>query len=448
MGINQSNKENNEQAITKKHTMNFNLSSKKTRILRWEKVIGFLFAFLILPPFIGLPLVIGMTWTNKHASKTDYYIFFVCIATYFAAINATKSPLGDQINYTWAYLNVPTHGFLSSLKNIYGYEVAMGGKGAANISGEFMNGIYNYLGYYLTFGYYPLFAALITFADYFLIFVGLYKYSLSLRKPHLPIVCGVLILSFFYLFFQYTLHIQKQFLAQSIMMYVLGNYAYSGKMTQKLWIITAISIFTHASMLLFVPFLVFKPLHSKLTKKGLLLIGTAFIALIILGPTLASNIVGDSNNSALMYGVNRFAKSETNNDTQTNVLVTSQIIVIYIPLLIIALRKLWIERKTLSDKNAFILNITLLLLLTIIGMYHQPLAQYRYFMILLAFMPFVYPFAFNKISKRDKLLKMIAAIMVVWFYYQFEKIVWTYAAEWEIIVKSPILLIAGNYYTY
>lgn len=33
-----------------------------------------------------------------------------------------------------------------------------------------MNGIYNYLGYYLTFGYYPLYAALLTFMDYLLVF--------------------------------------------------------------------------------------------------------------------------------------------------------------------------------------------------------------------------------------------------------------------------------------
>lgn len=83
-----------------------------------------------------------------------------------------------------------------------------------------MNGVYNYIGYYLTLGYYPLFAALLTFADYMLIFLGLYQFCRSLRKPHLPIVCGAITISFFYLFFNYTLQIQKQFLAQSIMMYV------------------------------------------------------------------------------------------------------------------------------------------------------------------------------------------------------------------------------------
>ena len=175
--------------------------------------------------------------------------------------------------------------------------------------------------------------------------------------------------------------------------------------------------------------------------------GIVFAIMIISGPQMASSVISDSN-SALTYGVNRLAQSETNNDTQESALVLSQIFVIALPIAVIIGRKLWIERKTLSNSNAFMLNITMLLLLTVAAMFRQPLAQYRYFMMLLAFMPFIYPFAFNNINKRDKLLKLIAVAMIIWFYYQFEKIIWTYAAEWEIIVKSPLLLIADNYYTY
>ena len=166
-------------------------------------------------------------------------------------------------------MNVPKVGFWKSLIYIYGADLARGYQ-RTNISGEFMNGVYNYFGYYLTFGYYPLFALCLTFAMYFLIFVGFYKFAKSLAKPHIPIVCGVLILSFFYLFFNYTLQIQKQFLAQSIMMYVLGTYANTGKMTKKLWIIALLACFTHASTFLFIPFLAYRPFHEVLTKLSLI----------------------------------------------------------------------------------------------------------------------------------------------------------------------------------
>lgn len=420
----------------------YNPTLEKTN---WGYFIGYLIIFLFLPPFIGLPLVIGSIWKKRNAPRTDYYTFFFCIAAYFAAINATKAPSGDQVQYYVAYMNVPKFGFISSLKNIYGIAIAMGEEGAANISGEFMNGVYNYVGYYLTFGYYPLFAAILTFVDYILIFLGLYKFCQTLKKPHIPIVCGVLILSFFYLFFNYTLQIQKQFLAQSIMMYVLGSYALKGRMTKKIWIVAICAVFTHASTLLFIPFIVLKGLRSRLSKQGLILMGVIFSLVIILGPKLAGNIVSSNEQSALTYGVSRLAQSETNNDTDFG-LVWSQVFVIAMPLAIITLRKLWLERKTLNQTNAFILNITLLLLLAVIAMYRQPLAQYRYFMMLFAFMPFVYPFISNNIIVRNNFLKCLSVIMIIWFYYQFENIVWHYAPEIDIVIKSPVFLLFGNYY--
>ena len=136
--------------------------SKFERPLNITKVFTQVLLFMILPPVVGLPYAI---YTISHGvikkEKTDYFVFFICIAFYLAAINATKIPGGDQVNYYVAYMNVPIKGFWYSLCNIYGllrnYETE-----STQISGEFMNGVYNYVGYYLTFGYYPLFEFLFT----------------------------------------------------------------------------------------------------------------------------------------------------------------------------------------------------------------------------------------------------------------------------------------------
>lgn len=412
--------------------------------VQWSQVIVELVIFLLLPPIIGLPIVIFKAFQYRHnITLTHYMAFIVCIAVYFATINSTKAPSGDQVQYYAAYMNVPQMGFVKSLVYIYGLDV---GEEAKSISGEFMNGVYNYIGYYITFGYYPLYAALLTFANYILVFLGLYKFSQTLKKPHIPIVSGVLILSFFYLYFQYLLQIQKQFLAQSIMMYVLGSYAVSGKMGIKEWIMTACAIFTHAATTLFLPFLIFKPLRRRLTKIGILCLGILFSILIIIGPQLAGNVASSIGDSALSYGVNRFAQSEINNDVEFG-LVWSQVFVIALPLAWIVLRKLWTERKTLEQSHAFILNVVLLLLLAVVAMFKQPLAQYRYFMMLFAFIPFVYPFICKNTYYRDIILKIIAGIMIIWFYYQFDNIIWDFAPEMDIIIKSPIFLLFGNYYT-
>lgn len=411
--------------------------------INYGYLIGYFSLFLFLPPFIGLPLVLFLVWKKKSLNFSDYLLLMICIAIYLGAINATKVPNGDQINYYVAYTNVPVIGFLKSLIYIYGTDYYVD-SGKVNISGEFMNGVYNYFGYYLTFGYYPLFAALYTFVEYLMIYLGLYKVFRQTQMPKYPIVCGVLTLSFFYLFFQYTLQIQKQFFAQTIMMYVLGSYAEKGKMTVKLWLITLCSILTHASTGLFLLFLLLKPLRGRLNKKWMAFIALMLFAFILYGPRMAENVAAEDSGIA-GYSMKRFAESEGQADLASS-LVMSQVLVIAVPMFLIVFRQLWLKRHIFIDNaQAFILNITLLLLLSVASMYSKPLAQIRYFMMLLAFMPFVYPFISSNVSKRNLWLKIISLVMVVWFYSKFSFIVWSYAPEWQILVYPPVGLIAKGF---
>lgn len=416
--------------------------SYNKEIINWGYLLGYFCLFLVLPPIIGLPVILYMVWKKNHPKYSDYLLLMACIAIYMGAINATKAPNGDQVNYYVAYMNVPVIGIFKSLVYIYGTDYYVDSR-KVNISGEFMNGVYNYFGYYLTFGYYPLFAAIYTFVEYMLIYMGLYKVFRKVQMPKYPIVCGILTLSFFYLFFQYTLHIQKQFFAQAIMMYVLGSYAEKGKMTMKLWLIAFIAFFTHASTGLFFPFLIVKTLRGRLSKKGLLLLSGLLFLFIYYGPQMASN-VALNNSDAVSYGLKRFADSDS--DTDGGTLVMSQVLVIAIPMFLIVFIQLWLKRKVVIEKSqAFILNITLLLLLSVAAMYNKPLAQYRYFMMLLAFMPFVYPYISSNITRRNHWLIAISFVMVVWFYVQFSSIIWDYAPEWQIIVYPPIGLIAKGF---
>lgn len=417
--------------------------SYNREIINWGFLLGYLGLFLVLPPIIGLPVVLYMVWKKNHPKYSDYLLLMACIAIYLGSINATKQPSGDQVNYYVAYMNVPDIGFFKSLVYIYGTDYFVD-PGRVNISGEFMNGVYNYVGYYLTFGYYPLFAALYTFVEYLMIYLGLYKVFRKAQLPKYPIVCGIITLAFFYLFFQYTLQIQKQFFAQAIMMYVLGSYAEKGKMTIRLWLIALCSILTHASTGLFLPFLLLKPLRGRLNKKWMAFIALMLFAFILYGPRMAENVAAEDSGVA-GYGMKRFAESEGQADLASE-LVMSQVLVIAVPMFIIVFRQLWLKRHIFIDNaQAFILNITLLLLLSVASMYSKPLAQIRYFMMLLAFMPFVYPFISSNVSKRNQWLKIISVVMIVWFYGKFSFIVWSYASEWQILVYPPVGLIAKGF---
>ena len=411
----------------------------KSEKVNWNYLLGYFCLFIILPPIIGIPMVLYKVWSKKQPKFSDYLLLMFCIAIYMGAINATKGPNGDQVNYYVAYMNVPSVGFIKSLIYIYGLDL-LSDPGKTSISGEFMNGVYNYFGYYLTFGYYPLFAALYTFVEYLMIYLGLYKVFRKAQLPKYPIVCGIITLAFFYLFFQYTLQIQKQFFAQAIMMYVLGSYAEKGKMTIRLWLIALCSILTHASTGLFLPFLLLKPLRGRLNKKWMAFIALMLFAFILYGPRMAENVAAEDSGVA-GYGMKRFAESEGQSDSAGQ-LVMSQVLVIAVPMFLIVFRQLWLKRNLVIDKaQAYILNITLLLLLAVASMYNKPLAQYRYFMMLLAFMPFVYPYISTKIVRRNLWLMLIACTMIVWFYYQFSSIIWVYAPEWQIVAYPPAALI-------
>lgn len=381
-----------------------------------------------------------MVWKKTNATKSDYYLLFLCIASYFAAINATKAPDGDQVNYYVAYTNVPNIGFWKSLVYIYGLDYYKD-SASTKISGEFMNGIYNYLGYYVTFGKYYLFAFFYTFIEYLLIFVGFYKYCQFMKNRHMVIICGVLILGFFYLFFQYLLQIQKQFFAQAIIMYVLGTLSLKLKMSPKLWVLTAIALFTHATTIIFIPFLVYKKLREPLTKSTLFILGGLFMALIFFAPSLVGSMTDRESTGTATYSLGRVANAENDNDGMT--LVMSQVIVIAIPIALIVMKQLWLNRKRLVPHTAFILNVVLLLLLAVVAMSRQKIAQYRYFMMIFAFMPFVYPHAFNNVKNRNIFLITLVFIMVVWFYGIFEKIIYDFAPEWAIIGVPPVGLVFG-----
>lgn len=416
----------------------------KNESINTRKLLGYVLVFMLLPSFIGLPWIIYSALKEPKPSKTNYYIFICCIIVLLASINATKSVDGDQVRYWYAYNNVPIKGFWYALINIYG-DPESWQEVNTHISGEFMNGVYNYIGYYLSFGYYPLFEFMLTFLSYFLLLTGLYKFCKTLPTPHLPIIYGTLIMAFFYLYFQFTLQIQKQFLAQSFMMYVVGNYAYNGYLRKRDWVIMVCSIFTHQSMLFFVPFIVLKRYRKKLSKATIFITFMALACLIYYGPRLLSSS-DFSQGDALTYSVRRFASSENNNDGLG--LKTSIVLAIGGPMFLICIRRLFAFRHNFNASQSFLVVLTSLIIVATAAMSRQPTSQYRFFMMLMPFMPFIYPLAFDRIKYRDSFLCILAYFMIIWFIIQFEKIVWVYAPELHIFIKSPLMLVLTNYQGY
>lgn len=413
--------------------------------IQWKEIAFIMLITSLLPSIIVLPLIIYTFYNKKNATKTDYYAYFTCIALYIGAINATKLPAGDQLAYATAYSNIPEIGFKGALLYIYGLNGEY--SSTSGISGEFMNGIYNFLGYYLTFGYYPLFICIYSFIELMLVFIGFYHFCQRINKNHIPLIMGPLILAFFYMYFNMMIQIQKQFMAQAIMMYVIGCYAQYGKMSIKLWIIAFISLFTHASMILFFPFFIFKILRDKLSQATFLIFAFFFASIIIMGPQIVNNTISDieSSSSAMSYSLKRVASSETANDGLSIDFFHPRTLITLIPILFVLYTKLWKNRKILNATETYILNIIFLLILSTIAMYNQKVAQYRYYLMTYMFLPIVTCFLSSKIKVRNNCMLFISLLSVGSFYIFFETIPWKYAPVTDIIIFPPTWLIFSNY---
>lgn len=167
--------------------------------------------------------------------------------------------------------------------------------------------------------------------------------------------------------------------------------------------------------------------------------------LIMLTPTLFGSVADGSDDGVLGHSIGKIANSVGKDDGLGGVEVW-RLYLIGLPMVLLAYKGIRKGRRG-DEHEALILNIFVLLFLAIIAMYNQPLSQYRYFMMVYAFIPFLLPFVSENIKNRNNVLISVSLVMVAWFYFQFEKLIWDYASEIYIVLMPPIGLIFGNYYT-
>ena len=127
-----------------------------------------LFVIFFIYPLAG---IVGTTFVILRHKSQRWLLptLFIMLAVYMGIINATKIPESDQVQYMNAYRLVPYQTIWESLTNIYGRTDGVG------TTKEMGYGLLNLVGYYLSFGYYPLFILLFTVVLYLIYFKSIYK---------------------------------------------------------------------------------------------------------------------------------------------------------------------------------------------------------------------------------------------------------------------------------
>jgi hypothetical protein len=372
----------------------------------WDEYAFVFFLFCLSP--VSAVLFSFLRLLSAHSNdKWRYYTFFICLALWLGAINATKTVLSDPGNWQ-IFKDVPTQGFYSTI-----FE-AWGGTGKE----PFYSSI-SYIGYYLCFGQLSIFICLLSAAMYLLHFIATYKLLTKLDAGKGAILCGVLALAFFTQYFTLTIHLVRQMLAAAIVIYAVTLKAIDGK---NKWILLIMAFLTHTSSGLLVILSLIPALSKKMSFSKLTVALVCFIPVIIFN-TQIGNIIKISSFTAIDYGIGRFAGMTS--DAERN-LPMSLLFIVLLPLMIISVKKIFFEKKE-QVQLYLIYNLFLFLALFIFMFYKNPFIQYRFFYYGYSFIPLLLPML---VSKRNKLSPLyytsVSLFFIVRFFILYDSMTWKY----------------------
>lgn len=382
----------------------------------YKFIFKLLLISFILPPVVSLPYAIYTFLKDRKNRIKSYLTLFVVFASYMAVMNAGKMPTSDQSNYWAVYMQIPKEGLIWAMNHIYGFRDATNGK-------EFMNGIYNYVGYYLTGGCYGLYIYLNTILMYMPFYYCIYKMFEGSKNAKAAVLCGVLCLSFFNQFFLLTVHLQRQFIAYSIIVYLMTLKATTGR-TNVLLIIVA--FFTHTTAVLFIPFLYLDLFYRRMGFKrmvfiSILVVGALFIVTHFIG---ADDVEEETN--ALNYSLQRI-KNAGEDDVKFKPL---EFLIFNFPMVIIALSRMF--KTFLKPIEYVVYNTYILLFLFVVSMTGNELVQYRYSFFTYGYLGMIMPmFCYEKRKVTRLFYPIVSVFFVARFYLTFNNTSWVYDPIWK-----------------
>lgn len=413
-----------ENEISKIQSYPTSISSRQSDKLLFL-LVGVVFMIM---PIVGIIFSTTIVFLDRARNKKYLFFLFILLSLYMGGINATKTPASDQIQYMNAYMQVPHQSFIESLTNIYGDK-------ARSTYKEMGYGLLNFMGYYLSLGNYKLFIVEFSVLLYMLMMVSIYKFFSILKvRPLTPyIVSAAFMLCFFSQYFNLTIHLQRQMIAVSVMLWAIVNATIKQKVN---WIIPLFAVTLHTSVALFLPFFMLVYIRNRLKIWHIFALLAVFCLIMGVLSTIFSafsTILGIG-----IYGIERLANAGTSVESRFD----SKIVILFsLPLIYISIRELWLQRKEIRHR-VNLLYIIYCILICFSYLNPDNTMQYRYFMMSYSFMPFILPLLFMRMKKFSQLyLFSISTFLIFRFYFTFDDLVWDYAPVYDILLQNYIGLL-------
>ena len=363
-------------------------------------------------PLFGISC--SLCWALSANIKERVWPFMLLLSLYLCAINSTKVPESDMIRYIEMFSQVPNNGLEGTIK-FWGYD---------NLK-EIVYGTFVYLSYFILDGCQGLFIAVVTFLTYLFLFRAIYLMNGEDKKSNYIFVASAISLAFFNQYFALSAHLIRQILATSIFLYAI-SLRVNNRKSYWVWLVVAFSTHNAIGALIVTSFI---PFIKKKVNIWRLLVLIAITILFILSFTKITNILGTFIDS---YALQRASKVEGSSDGLELDYIAALIVII--PLSIICLTNLF--RKTI-ELPPIICNLTILLIVFILGLSFSPIMQYRFFFFTYSFIPFILPYLFKKGSIISILYcTAFSLFFIIRFFYTFEDIPYEYTTL-DTIIFGP-----------
>lgn len=227
------------------------------------------YILFILHPLLGIGAMFLLCIATNTSNKYIYYSLYFLISIFFGLVNSTRIPESDLLQYENFFEDAGRFNF-STYIGIYGFR-------------EIAYFIFSYLSYYLLLGNFKLYLVLVSFIQYYLIFLSLHK--LFKDEPKLIILFAVIIQFLNASVFFPSVHLLRQMLAASIFMFYFTSL-YTDK--KNYWWLIPIACLIHSSSLL--PFLIIliPGIKNKINLKSLLILSLVLIVFYFFGNKIVS----------------------------------------------------------------------------------------------------------------------------------------------------------------
>lgn len=376
-------------------------------------VFGFLF---ILNPLVSI--FCGASWLilKKNPVESELRFWFVLMALWISLVNITKVPASDQMMYLRWYDSLEN---INSIGRIFQYS------GDEKVYKEPIYGLFQFICHTVYFGNDKLFFLTASFISYYFCFLAVGIILQKAGQGLNAVIFGVVCCTFFNQFFYLSIHLLRQIMAFSIVLYAIALRTQDGR---NHWIPLICAPMIHTTAALFALLAILPYIYHRMNLREYLIMLCPLLVVTvgsIAFGSMMTSFFGD--NSASVYAFKRMS-TNFNDGLEANPIV---IAIMLTPLSIISLLTLKRLPKSKNNKSTSplypIIYLFLFLAIMILSLSARPLMQYRFTFVTYQFLPFLLPLLFQpKSIWRNPFFIITGIFFILRFLLTFDGGTWIY----------------------